>query len=68
MEKDRMDSSLQAFRKVEPELTAIFEVALSEARRSVDFSVRELDWYSNRAKDLSEEFRESEDSMALELG
>jgi len=68
MEKDCMDSSLQAFRKVESELTAIFEVALSEARRSVDFSVRELDWYSNRAKDLSEKFRESEDSMALELG
>ena len=61
------NSSLQSFRDSESELTAIFEMALSEARRSLDCSVQELDWYSNCAKDIGEEVPEWEKSMALEV-
>lgn len=61
------NSSLQSFRDSESELTAIFEMALSEARRSLDCPVQELDWYSNCAKEIGEEFPEGEKSVALEV-
>jgi hypothetical protein len=53
MNGSQRSQSLSHFLDLQPELTSMFEVAMAEARRELEFSVCELDWYNNGAKNLA---------------